>query len=192
MSVDLGNTNPQVSQVTFNSANAYSVMRSGTGSLTLSNTGSGLALVVVTSGTHAIGVPVNLASSVEIDPAAGQELDVTGDISDGGNGLSLTLNDAGTLKLSGVNTYSGPTTLTNGTMVFDSSTALADASSLIVGADAASIFGLGRPVTLNGSSHPRRHRCKSAAWCPSLARWPCCWPGWSRDLACGGRGELRT
>jgi fibronectin-binding autotransporter adhesin len=56
------------------------------------------------------------------------------------NLLALTLTGPGTLILSGTNSYTGGTTVDAGTLILDTSTTLADGSSLTVGQGASSLF----------------------------------------------------
>jgi fibronectin-binding autotransporter adhesin len=66
----------------------------------------------------------------------------SGTIFDGGlSPLTLAVNGGGELLLSGTNTYSGGTLVESGTLVLASPAAILDGSSLLVGADASSIFG---------------------------------------------------
>jgi len=82
---------------------------SGAGSLTLSN-GMDLSVSPV---NLTIANPVVLASSQTWAVNSGKTLTVSGGVSDGGSTLSLTALGGGMLALTGVNTYSGYTTLTN-------------------------------------------------------------------------------
>ena len=82
---------------------------SGVSSLTLSN-GINLSASPV---NLTIANPVVLASSQAWSVNTGKTLTVSGGVSDGGSVLSLTASGGGTLALSGMNTYSGYTTLTN-------------------------------------------------------------------------------
>jgi autotransporter-associated beta strand protein len=81
----------------------------------------------------------------QVDVAAGLGGDsalFSGNISDGlSNGLGdLLKTGAGTLILSGTNTYDGGTTVSNGTLIVDNAYSLRDGSNLTVGAGAAAIF----------------------------------------------------
>jgi autotransporter-associated beta strand protein len=64
----------------------------------------------------------------------------SGTLQDGAGTLSLDKTGAGTLVLSGTNTYSGGTTVNAGTLVLDSPVAIATGSSLTVGQGASSVF----------------------------------------------------
>ncbi len=85
---------------------------SGAGSLTLSN-----GIDLSTSQVNlALANPVTLASSQIWAVNAGKSLTVSGGVNDLGNAPSLTASGGGTLALTGMNTYSGYTTLTNVTL----------------------------------------------------------------------------
>jgi fibronectin-binding autotransporter adhesin len=137
-SIDLTGVNPNLAALSFSASN-YTLSN---GSLTLQSN-SGTATVTVSSGTQTIGSALFLASSVDIAPAAGSQLTISGNIQELSPGQSLTLSDNGTLILSpGApgNGYTGGTFVNAGTLVLDSSTALADGSSLIVGQGASVLF----------------------------------------------------
>jgi autotransporter-associated beta strand protein len=93
-----------------NDANAYTIGAAGSSNLTLDN-GAYAAAVVVNSGSHIIAENVLLTSSVAVAPVSGATLRVSGILS-GAGGVSL--GDAGTLTLTGANTYTGNTTLVAG------------------------------------------------------------------------------
>jgi autotransporter-associated beta strand protein len=62
---------------------------------------------------------------------------ITGALTDGNSGsLAITMNSAGTLTLSGTNTYTGGTNVFNGTLVASSPSAFEDGSNLYVGSAA--------------------------------------------------------
>jgi autotransporter-associated beta strand protein len=96
----------------FNNANTVTIGTGGN-NLTLNN-GASVASVVVSSGSHFIAENVALASSMNVAPASGTTLTVSGNLS-GAGGVSLS--GAGTLVLSGVNGgYAGNTSITAGTL----------------------------------------------------------------------------
>jgi fibronectin-binding autotransporter adhesin len=79
--------------------------------LTLSNTGSP-AGIAVNNGSHTIGANISLATPATLSGAASTNLTLSGNIS-GANGL--TVSTAGTVVLSGTNSYT-TTTMTSGTL----------------------------------------------------------------------------
>ena len=132
----------------------YVITPGANGTLTLDN--YGLAQILVNSGTHAISAPVILPASLSIIPSAGTTLTISGDISEQYSGYGLlSLDGPGMLILSGTNSYTGGTQVNAGTLDVTNPSALADGTSLSVGANAASIFALAGPVggsSLAGSS----------------------------------------
>jgi autotransporter-associated beta strand protein len=107
---------------------------SGTGSLTMATSDGSAAQIVVTSGSHFIEANVTLTGSLAIAPTAGSTLTIAGNMSESSSGSgSLLLNDAGTLILSGTNSFSGGTAVTNGTLILTNNEALAGGSSLTIG-----------------------------------------------------------
>ena len=80
----------------------------------------------------------HLDSSVLVAPVAGSRLGISGSVS--GPGSSLTLNGSGTLVLGGVNSYSGGTRVSAGTLIVTESTALYADTNLTVGAGGIFIF----------------------------------------------------
>lgn len=74
-----------------------------------------------TSGTNTVSAKVGLAASQTWTVAGGGTLAVSGTISDFGGGYGLTKAGAGTLILTGANTNTGNTTVTDGTLQVGSS-----------------------------------------------------------------------
>jgi fibronectin-binding autotransporter adhesin len=122
----------------FSATEGYTLAPGMGGTLTLGTSAGGS--ITVLAGTHTISAPLVVAGSADVAPVAGTHLIVSGNISETNGSQSLTLSDAGTLELSGINTYSGGTNVLAGTLVLDTSTALADGSSLTVGQGASSLF----------------------------------------------------
>ncbi len=110
---------------------SYLISSASTG-LTLSNT-AGPATLASSTGTNTIAVPITLQSNLSISASPGSVLTVSGAIEETGGSRSLTFSGGGKLILSGVNGYSGGTTVSNGTVVVTSPDGLADGSDLTVG-----------------------------------------------------------
>ena len=120
----------------------------GTGSLTLDNSGAA-AQIVVNVGTHAITAPVYLVGGdLAVSASNSGILTISGSVSqDQTRNLTLNGDGTGELVLSGTNNLGGTggtATVSSGTLVLDSSEALADGTSLIVGD--ASFFAGVQPV----------------------------------------------
>ena len=97
----------------------------------------GNAQIQVLAGSHTISAPIELANNVQVAVAAAS-LEVAGPI--GGSG-GLTKSGAGSLVLSGANTFTGGTTVADGTLYIADRNALADGASLTVSAGGTLIFG---------------------------------------------------
>ena len=146
MTITLDGASPTLSVLTFNTSagGSYNLEQGSSGTLNLNNGPNAAATVNVLSGTHAISAPISLASSATFNMTTNPfstigspVLTVTGNITDGGNGLPLILtgDNTGTLILSGTdNTYSGGTYVDDGTLIVNNTGALLDGSSLVVGA----------------------------------------------------------
>jgi autotransporter-associated beta strand protein/T5SS/PEP-CTERM-associated repeat protein len=116
-SVDLGAAAITVGQITIQNAVSTTIQATSGGTLTLDNGGS--AATIVAAGTNSITAPLALRSAVNVALAsAGDRLTISGGIRDaaGSNALRLTSNNAGTLILTGNNTYAGGTTVNSGTL----------------------------------------------------------------------------
>jgi len=99
-----------VGTIIFDSVNSYQVTGGSADAITLDN-GSATPSIGVLNGSHTLAAPVVLTADTVISAAAA--LTLAGDIS-GANGL--TLNGAGTVILTGQNTYSGVTVISAGTL----------------------------------------------------------------------------
>lgn len=97
----------------FENANAYTIGSNGSSNLTLSN-GSSNAVITATAGSHTIAENVSLISNLDLLPAASTTLTMSGVIS--GASKNVEVNGAGSVELSGANTYSGVTAVSNGTL----------------------------------------------------------------------------
>jgi autotransporter-associated beta strand protein len=124
-----------------NSSTAYTLAQGVSGSLTMANTGTSPASIIVTGGGQMIAANVVLAGSLTIAPTAGSTLTISGNMSESSSGSgSLLLNDAGTLILGGTNTFTGGTVVANGTLVLLNNDALFAGTSLTIG-DASAFSG---------------------------------------------------
>ena len=129
--VDLNGASPSLGAVTFNDPSGATIASGTGGSLQLNN-GASPATIAVAAGSDTISAPLVLGSNLLIDPAPGNTLNLSGAIS--GAGKSLTVGQAGTVVLSGTNSYSGGTVVSAGTLIVTSASAIADGTSLMVGA----------------------------------------------------------
>ncbi len=113
--------------------NGYWLSQGTGGALTLGMSSG--ASITVQSGTATISAPLNLAGNADIAVGAGAQLTISGEIGEdtADNEFSLTISGAGTLILSGSNSYSGGTDVPAGTLCLTTASALPAGSSLIVG-----------------------------------------------------------
>ena len=109
--------------------------------------------ITVEAGKQRISAPISLPGNLDVAPAAGSTLQISGNISESVAGSSLSLDDAGTLILSGSNGYTGGTFVNDGTLDVQAAAALPQGSALSVGTGAASLFGSpnGGPMIGGGS-----------------------------------------
>lgn len=96
----------------------------------------GTTLAVTGTTTFAAGRAFTIAGSSTLDIASGTNSTVQGVISDGASSGSLVKSGAGTLLLSGTNTYTGTTTVNGGTLRAGSAGALPSGSAWTVGTGA--------------------------------------------------------
>ena len=97
----------------FNSPQSYT-LAAGTGGLLTFNAGTGTSTINVLSGTHTIAAPIALQSNLLVTVTnASDSIILSGGINGSGG---LTTGGNGAVSLSGVNTYSGPTQVTAGTL----------------------------------------------------------------------------
>ncbi len=127
----------------------FSISAAGSSVLTLDNSGSA-SQIAVQAGTQVILAPLILAGSLNISPSANSTLTLGGEISESTVGSALSLDDAGTLILSGSNGYTGGTFVNAGTLVVQQPNGLPNGSSLTVGAGAAALFA----DTMSGTMDP--------------------------------------
>ncbi len=147
--------NRTVGGITFGNANSYTV-GPGTGSLTLDNAGA-TAVIAVSLGNHTISAPITLtAGGMTAQVSVGTNLTISSIIGQSAP-AGVTKAGLGGLTLSGLNTYTGATVVTAGTLTDGVSNAISSASNLTVNGTTA-VFDLGANhnntvsnVTLDGN-----------------------------------------
>ena len=156
----------------------------------MDNSGS-TSHIVVQGGTHVISAPITLAGNLSVAPTATSTLTLSGDISESTVGSALSLDDAGTLILSGSNGYTGGTNVNAGTLVVENVNGIPNGSNLTVGAGAASLFGSpaaggvvlgGAEVAATGGNSAAVAFCGARAWHAGCCSW--------QPLQCGGLPPL--
>jgi len=154
-SVTLGGDSPSLNTITFDNTlgASYNITPTGGGTLKLNN-GAGTAAITDTAGNNTISAPMEFDSNVAASVArVGDTLTLSGAIGEFGGSKSLSVSGAGTVVLSGQNTYSGGTTVNAGTVVAGNSTVTA-AGSITNGPFGTGTLTLGTGATLkdNGTA----------------------------------------
>ena len=139
----------------FDSSHNYTI--AGADVVTLQAAGLGAATVLVgqsgAGGGHTVSAPVTLASPLEVIVASGAAVTLAGPLT-GPSAAGMTKTGAGTLVLSGNNTYAGTTTVSAGTLLAENTTGSATGTGAVT-VSAATLGGTGfinGPVTLTGDS----------------------------------------
>ena len=124
---------PSLAAVAFSGTTAYKLAAAG-GTLTLNNAGNGASIAANASAPSVINAPLVLADNLTVSGSGTLEFGPTGTITDNGAGKALILNAAGgILELSGSNSYSGGTTVADGTLIAAENEAIQDGTNLYVG-----------------------------------------------------------
>jgi autotransporter-associated beta strand protein len=115
-----------IGKLTFDSPFSYTIS-TGTGGSLIFNNSSSAANLSSTQGSHTIGTPVQLTSSLNASVTTGT-LTISGGVSGAG---SFTKSGSGTLSLTGTNSYSGNTTVQLGKLSL-TNLGLADAADVFL------------------------------------------------------------
>ncbi len=143
-----------VGQIIFNDVNSFTITSGSGGSLVLDNSAVPSA-ITVTTGTHSISAPIAVsAQGLGVDVASGQLVTLSNTVS--GTSAALTKTSAGTLALTGSNTYAGGTTLTSGTLQVNSDASLGATSGNLV-------FGGGTLQLLSSATSSRNYQVSGAS-----------------------------
>jgi len=148
VNLDVNETN---GAITFSNPGSFAISNA-VDTLTLDNRGNGVAITVTSGTSNAIQTAVSLNDTVSsVAVSSGNVLAITGPVANGVNGTkTLTANGAGTLALSGNNSY-GPaagsvgTTLSGGTLQAGNNNALGAGDFSL---SASSTLQAGAPVSL--------------------------------------------
>ena len=133
-SLALGSASGGVSSLTFNNGATLTVTggasaTGGTSTFTYGNTagtGGNLSKVILNS---------NATIKVENGATANTAVILNGVVDDSGRGFGLIKQGTGSVTLSGINTYSGTTNITGGTLKLGNGGSIANSSQIIVGAN---------------------------------------------------------
>jgi autotransporter-associated beta strand protein len=141
-------------------ASSYTITSGSGGVLTLNGSGS-LASITVLSGTHSIAAPLNITANLNIAPATGSLITVSGNIHELSPSLSVSISDGGTAVLTGSNSYSGGTSIGSGLLNINADAALGATSGTLNFGGGGGILQAGannivlsasRPVTLSSDN----------------------------------------
>jgi len=144
-----------VGTLAFSNSAGYTLLPGNSGSLTLDDTGgTGGGQIYVVSGTHSIAAPLIIANTGATVTLYGSgSLIISGNISEAGGSQSLTLSgSSGVLLLSGSNSYSGGTTVSQGILTFANRAAMPNAGTVTVAAGATLGLGVGSTPAYFGSA----------------------------------------
>ena len=151
VTVNLNGAAPSLNALTFNNTGSYTIAQgSGSTGITLAGTSPG----ITAAGNHTIATPLALANNATITATGlGDGLTITGALS--GGGMSLTKNGAGMLTLNAANTYTGTTTVANGTLAIGAGGSLANTAVTVQApATLAGSGTIGGTTTIQGISAP--------------------------------------
>jgi autotransporter-associated beta strand protein len=178
----------------------YTLYGSGSNTLTFDNSGSG-ATITVTGGAHVIDAPTILADNLLVSSGGTNSwtLSFASDagITDNGAGYSLTMGGSGgTFVLSGSNSYMGGTIVEAGTLEVMDPQAIADGTSLTVGAEAAMMFDppLAAVQTANAAAAVPEPSTLALFAVPAIGLLGCTWRRRKRSVQCSeidSRANLR-
>ena len=126
-----------VGLINFNAGASITMNQTNSGTLSLGTGG-------ITSATsNTISAPLVLGASITITVSSGSLLTISGNISDGGSGSGLLANGAGTLCLSGDNSFTGGTTVTSGTLLAANAAGMATGTGTVTVNTGATLGGTG-------------------------------------------------
>jgi autotransporter-associated beta strand protein len=122
--ITLDGAAPQLRELNFNNAsNSYTIAKgTGNGSIGLGNATNAGAMNN-SAGSHTVSADIVLGNRLTYTGAAGTTTTLSGGIS--GTDHGLTKSGAGTLRLTGSNSFSGTTTVTAGTLIVNGTSASA-------------------------------------------------------------------
>ena len=128
----------------------YTLASGNSGSLVFNNLG-GAAQIAVTGGSQTISANVVLGDNLTVTPNTNTTLTISGNIGQSTSAELLTLDGPGKLILGGIDSYTGGTDISAGTLIVASPAALAGGSNLIVGDGA--LFSMAQPAaSTNGQA----------------------------------------
>jgi alpha-L-arabinofuranosidase len=153
---DLNGGNPMLAGIIFNNGTTSYTIASGSGGAIQLSNGANSATIEVAAGNHSITAGLALVSNLTVDIASASTLTIAGPIS--GAERSLTITGAGSLILSGANSFTGGTTVLGGSLVVQSGASLG--GTLAIGSGGlvtiAASDSAGNPLAVGTGSAPLR------------------------------------
>ncbi len=151
--ITLDDAAPQLKELTFNNAsNGYTIAQgSGNNALGLGNA-TNAGLLRNQAGNHTISAGVSLGNDLTYNGSANTTTTISGDIFDNGNNYGLTKQGTGTLRIQGINSYGGATSVQAGTLIMNGTTY--SATSVSSGATLGGSGTFNNTTTIDGIHSP--------------------------------------
>jgi autotransporter-associated beta strand protein len=145
---------------------SYTISGTGTGSSLTLGSGSTLAAITCTGSIgNTVSACISLGNNLTANLAQSSTLTISGNISGTGSGTqALTETGSGTLVLSGSNSYAGGTTVSGGTLVLTSASALSSAGNLVVSDGGQVILNSNLASETPQTSEPSLSLLNSSEW----------------------------
>ena len=124
---------------------SYAISPSNGSALTLANT-TGSATISNSGGSQTIAAPIIMGSNLSVSSSPGSALTISGGISESSTGTSLSLSGGGELVLSGTDSYTGGTTISDGTLAITAASALSSSGLATISNGGELVLGSGAGI----------------------------------------------